>query len=43
MLRVRASQKFFTDVEVFGRKFTLIEPVCPRCNKKIAAHFNVLN
>jgi hypothetical protein len=30
-------------VEVFGRKFTLIEPVCPRCNRKIAAHFNVLN
>jgi len=34
---------FFTDVEIFGRTFTLIEPVCPRCNKKIAARFNVLN
>ena len=34
---------FFTDVEVFGRKFTLIEPVCPRCNRKIAAHFDILN
>jgi hypothetical protein len=34
---------FFTDVEVFGRKFTLIEPICPRCNRKIAAHFDILN
>lgn len=34
---------FFTDVEVFGRTFTLIEPVCPRCNRKISARFNVLN
>jgi hypothetical protein len=34
---------FFTDVEVFGRRFTLIEPVCPRCNRKISARFNVLN
>jgi hypothetical protein len=34
---------FFTDIEVFGRTFTLIEPVCPRCNRKIAASFNILN
>jgi hypothetical protein len=34
---------FFTDVEVFGKTFTLIEPVCPRCNRKISARFNVLN
>lgn len=34
---------FFTDVEVFGRTFTLIEPVCPRCNRKIAARFSILN
>jgi hypothetical protein len=34
---------FFTDVEVFGRTFTLIEPVCPRCNQKISARFTVLN
>ncbi len=34
---------FFTDVEVFGRTFTLIEPVCPRCNRKISARFDILN
>ena len=34
---------FFTDVEVFGKTFTLIEPVCPKCNRKISARFNVLN
>lgn len=34
---------FFTDVEVFGKTFTLIEPVCPRCNRKIAARYSVLN
>ena len=34
---------FFTDVEVFGKTFTLIEPVCPRCNRKISARFNILN
>jgi hypothetical protein len=34
---------YFTDVEVFGKTFTLIEPVCPRCNRKIAARFNILN
>lgn len=34
---------FFTDVEVFGRTFTLIEPICPRCNRKIAASFSILN
>jgi hypothetical protein len=34
---------FFTDVEVFGRTFTLIEPVCPRCNRKIVARFSILN
>jgi len=34
---------FFTDVEVFGKTFTLIEPVCPRCRRKIPASFNILN
>jgi hypothetical protein len=34
---------FFTDVEIFGKVFTLIEPVCPKCNRKIAARFSVLN
>jgi hypothetical protein len=34
---------FFTDVEVFGRTYTLIEPVCPRCNRKISAQFSILN
>lgn len=34
---------FFTDVEIFGKTFTLIEPVCPVCNRKIAARFTILN
>ena len=34
---------FFTDVEVFGKTFTLIEPVCPRCNRKISARYSILN
>jgi hypothetical protein len=34
---------FFTDVEVFGRTYTLIEPVCPRCNRKIHAQFSIMN
>jgi hypothetical protein len=34
---------FFTDIEVFGKTYTLIEPVCPRCNRKIAATFSILN
>lgn len=34
---------YFTDIEVFGKTFTLIEPVCPRCNRKIAARFSILN
>jgi hypothetical protein len=34
---------FFRDVEVFGKTFTLIEPVCPICKAKIPAHFDILN
>jgi hypothetical protein len=40
---VDAPAVFFTDIEVFGKTFTLIEPVCPRCNRKIVARFSVLN
>ncbi len=34
---------YFKEIEVFGKKFTLIEPVCPVCNRKIPASFNILN
>lgn len=34
---------YFKEIDVFGKKFTLIEPVCPVCNKRIPAIFNVLN
>jgi hypothetical protein len=34
---------YFTDVEVFGHTYTLIEPVCPRCNRKIPAQFSIMN
>jgi hypothetical protein len=34
---------FFKSVDVFGKTFTLIEPVCPICKRKIPASFNILN
>jgi len=34
---------YFRNVDVFGKTFTLIEPICPVCNSKIPARFNVLN
>jgi hypothetical protein len=34
---------YFTDVEVFGKTYKLIEPVCPRCNRKIPAQFSIMN
>ncbi len=34
---------YFKEIDVFGKKFTLIEPVCPVCNRKIPASFNILN
>jgi hypothetical protein len=40
---INAPAVFFTDVEVFGKTYTLIEPVCPRCSRKISARFTILN
>jgi len=34
---------FFRDVDVFGKTFTLIEPLCPVCKRRIQASFNILN
>ena len=34
---------FFKDVDVFGKTFTLIEPICPVCKRRIPANFNILN
>ena len=34
---------FFKSIDVFGKTFTLIEPVCPICKRKIPASFNILN
>ncbi len=34
---------FFKEVLVFGKKFTLIEPMCPICKQKIEAHYHILN
>lgn len=34
---------FFKELEVFGKTYHLIEPVCPICKKKIPASFFVLN
>lgn len=33
----------FVDVEVFGRKFTLIEPMCPVCGRWVVPSFGILN
>lgn len=33
----------FLDVEVFGRKVTLIEPLCPVCGKWVTARFGIVN
>lgn len=34
---------YFKKVDIFGKTYTLIEPVCPICKQKIPASFNVLN
>ncbi len=34
---------FFREIDVFGKTFTLIEPLCPVCKKRIHASFNILN
>lgn len=34
---------FFREVDVFGKTFTLIEPLCPVCKRRIQASFNILN
>jgi len=34
---------FFREVDVLGKKFTLIEPLCPVCKQRIEAHYHILN
>ncbi|HVN96900.1 MAG TPA: hypothetical protein VMT62_10750 [Syntrophorhabdaceae bacterium] len=34
---------FFRKIDIFGKTYTLIEPVCPICKQRIPASFNVLN
>jgi hypothetical protein len=34
---------FFTPVDVFGKTFTLIEPLCPVCKRRVPASFHILN
>jgi hypothetical protein len=34
---------FFREINVFGKTFTLIEPLCPVCKQRIQASFNILN
>lgn len=34
---------FFKPVDIFGKTYTLIEPVCPICKRKIPASFIILN
>jgi len=34
---------YFREINVFGKTFTLIEPICPVCKQRIPASFNILN
>ncbi|MCX5804811.1 MAG: hypothetical protein NT010_01910 [Proteobacteria bacterium] len=34
---------FFRNVDIFGKTFTLIEPICPICKRKITASYHILN
>jgi len=34
---------FFRNVDIFGKTFTLIEPICPICKRRIQASFHILN
>jgi len=34
---------FFKKIDVFGKTYTLIEPICPICKKKIPASYYILN
>ena len=34
---------FFREIDVFGKVFTLIEPICPKCKCRIPANFHILN
>ncbi len=34
---------YFREVDVFGKSYTLIEPVCPVCKQRVRAQFNILN
>jgi len=34
---------FFREVDVFGKTYTLIEPLCPVCKRRIQASFHILN
>lgn len=34
---------YFREISVFGKTFTLIEPLCPVCKQRIHASFNILN
>lgn len=34
---------YFREVNVFGKTFTLIEPLCPVCKQRIQASFYILN
>ena len=38
-----APSVFFRQIHIFGKTYTLIEPVCPLCKQKIPASFNILN
>jgi len=40
---IEAPAVFFREINVFGKTFTLIEPLCPVCKQRIQASFSILN
>jgi len=38
-----APSVYFRKVNVFGKTFTLIEPICPVCKRRVETTYNILN
>lgn len=33
----------FTDINIGEKKYTLLEPICPLCGKRVRATFHIIN
>lgn len=34
---------FYKELEVFGKMYTLLEPICPVCKQRVPASYYILN